>query len=236
LLTVRKSRDLMRIAYAAALCAGLAACSSTGQGLQDNPVTRKFTWFSYVKGDDVRERCVAGAPDAYRFVYNGVYVEQVRSYDIAPSPRPGHMRMTARVTEKANLASMEIGEPGDLLGPWQPKTAVTDLPQAEVERLKRALLADGFMSKPAPARAVTSIEFYWAVSACIDGQFRLNAYVWPSADFEQASFPKLLFAWDMTEVRVNLPRKTDEFSVYGRSMPEHSEFANFFRLRFDDRS
>lgn len=233
---MRKNGAFRGIGHAAVLCAALGACTSIGQGLQDNPATRKFTWFSYVKGDDVHARCVPGAPDAYRFVYNGVYVEQVRTYDIDRSPQPGHMRMTARVTEKANLASLEIGEPGDLFGPWKPKTAIVDLPQAEVERLKRALLADGFLTKPPPARAVTSIEFYWAVSACIDGQFRLNAYIWPSADFEQASFPKLLYAWDMTEVRVNPPRKTDEFSIYGRSMPEHSEFANYFRLRFDDRS
>jgi hypothetical protein len=235
----RKMHDVTRIEVLVALGLGLAtlaACTSTGPGLQDNPVTRKFTWFSYVKGDDVRARCQPGAPDAYRFVYNAVYVEQVRTYDIAPSPMPGHMRMTARVTEKANLASMDVGAPSDLLDPWRPKSAVIDLPQAEVDRLKRALLADGFLTKAPPSRALTSIEFYWAVSACIDGQFRLNAYVWPGTEFEQASFPKLLFGWDMTEVRVNPPRPTDAFSVYGRSMPEHSEFANFFRLRFDDRS
>jgi hypothetical protein len=214
----------------------LGACTSTGQGVQDNPVTRKFTWFSYAKGDDVRERCRPGAPDTYRFVYNGIYVEQVRTYDIQPSPTPGHMRMTARVTEQANLVSMEVGEPADLLSPWKPKTAVVDLPQAEVERLKRALLADGFMTRPPPSRAVTSIEFYWAVSACLDGKFRLNAYVWPDGDFEKASFPKMLFGWDMTQVRVNPPRRADVFDVYGKSMPERGEFANFFRLRFDDRT
>ena len=212
----------------------IAACSATGQGDQDNPVSRKLTWFSYVKGEDVRTRCQAGGPDIYRFVYNGVYVEQVRTYDIEWSPLPGHMRMTTRVTEKANVAEILLDPSNpDVLGPWRPKTAVVDLPDAEIARLKRVLLADGFLNKPAPARAVTSIEFYWAVSACVDGQFRLNAYVWPSKDFEQASFPAMLFAWDMTGVAINQPRPTDTFSIYGTTQESDHEFVNYFRLRFD---
>ena len=217
-----------------AALAVLAGCTSTGQGYQDNPVTRKLSWFSYIKGDDVRGRCQPGAPDAYRFVYNGVYVEQVRSYDIERSPLPGHMRMTARVTEKANLSEILL-DPGapDVLQPWRPKLAVADLPDAEILRLKQALLADGFLSRPVPTRGVTSIEFYWAVSACLDGRFRLNAYIWPTDEFKQASFPKLLFGWDMTGIAVNPPRPTDIFEVYRTSPDDNHSIVNYFRLRFD---
>ena len=236
LLNVHKIRDRRRIGSAAALIAlaVLAGCASTGQGYQDNPVTRKLSWFSYIKGDDVRARCQPGAPDSYRFVYNGVYIEQVRTYDIERSPVPGHMRMTARVTEKANLSEILL-DPGapDVLQPWRPKTAVIDVPDADVLRLKQALLADGFLSRPAPTRGVTSIEFYWAVSACIDGQFRLNAYVWPGDEFNRASFTKLLFGWDMTGIGVNPPRPTDVFEVYRTSPDDNHSIVNYFRLRFD---
>ena len=142
--------------------------------------------------------------------------------------------MTARVTEKANLSSIQI-DPAhpDALGPWRPKTAVTDLPASEIARLKRSLLASGFLTREPPSRGISSIEFYWAVSACLDGQFHLNAYVWPDAQFKQASFSKLLFSWDMTEVAVNQPRKTDVLGVYGISENEPEKLSNLFKLRFD---
>jgi len=230
---VRGTAVLARVAVMSALLAG---CVAGGHNVQDQPGARKFTWFSYVKGEDLRRTCVAGAPDRYRFVYNAVYVEQVRTYDMEPSPQPGSTRVTARVTEKANLATMVIDPSNpDVFEPWRAKKAIIDVPQAEMDRLKRALLSDGFSTKQAPRRAVTSIEFYWAVSACIDGRFHLNAWVWPNDDFNRASFPKMLFAWDMTGVAVNLPRKTTEFDIYGESTPSSGiEFANHFRLRFDE--
>jgi hypothetical protein len=225
------SRELNRLA-ALVVALTAAACTSGGHGYQDDPVARKLSWFSYIKGDDVRARCEPGMPDQFRFVYNGIYVEQVRTYDIEPSPLPNHMRMTIRVTEKANLAEIALDPANpDFMKPWRPKTAVVDLPAAEVERLKRALMADGFSSRPAPARSISSIEFYWAVSACLDGQFKLNAYVWPSRPFDEAAFPKLLFGWDMTEVAINRPRKADTLDVYGTTEP--NSMTNYFSLRFD---
>jgi len=226
----------MRFLVAAGISAAvLGGCAAGGQGNQDNPVARKLTWFSYIKGEDLQSRCAPGAPDRYRFVYNAVYVEQVRTYDIEPSPLPGHMRVTARVTDKPNLTTIEIDpHDPDLFEPWRAKRAEIDVPSAETDRLKHAVLADGLLTKAAPNRAVSSIEFYWAVSACIDGQFHLNAWVWPDDDFNKASFPKMLLSWDMTGVEVNQPRKTDEFEVYGAMQPDKGpEFANFFRLRFD---
>jgi hypothetical protein len=214
----------------------VSGCYAGGQANQDNPAARKLTWFSYVKGEDLKAGCTTGAPDRYRFVYNAVYVEQVRTYDVEPSPIAGQTRITARVTDKANLANLEIDPRDlDLFGPWRPAKAVIDLPNSDADMLKRAVLSDGLMTKAAPKRAVTSIEFYWAASACIDGQFHLNAWVWPGEDFDRASFPKLLLGWDMTGVAVNPPRKTDEFSVYGAMQPDKGpEFANYFRLRFDE--
>ncbi len=231
----RYSFKFGRLGAVWAMAAILAGCAAVGPDNQDNPVARKLTWFSYIKGEDIGARCVPGAPDAYRFVYNAVYVEQVRTYDIEASPVPGHVRMTARVTNKADLTTVLIdpAQP-DVMSPWRANKAQTDLPIGEVTRLKRAVLGDGLASKPAPRRSVSSIEFYWAVSACIDGKFHLNAWIWPDGEFEQAAFPKLLFAWDMTGIAVNAPRKTDEFTVYGSSMESDHKFANYFKLRFDE--
>ncbi len=74
----------LRLSAAALLFANIfAGCTYHGTQ-QDNPVQRRFTWYSYLNGDDIREDCEADARPRYRFVYNGVYVQQVRSYDIRP--------------------------------------------------------------------------------------------------------------------------------------------------------
>ena len=68
-----------RVLLVATVVLLLSGCERLGE---DHPVTRKLTWFSHLGGRDIRNSCVTGAPDRYRFVYNGIYVEQVRSYDI----------------------------------------------------------------------------------------------------------------------------------------------------------
>src|SRR5690606_6468296 len=74
----RMDVTLFRLGPAALCLIVLAACTYRGA---DDPVSRKFSWFSYLNGDDIRRECVAGAADRYRFVYNGINVEQVRTYD-----------------------------------------------------------------------------------------------------------------------------------------------------------
>ncbi|MDA0240525.1 MAG: hypothetical protein O3A84_10935, partial [Proteobacteria bacterium] len=87
----------------------LSACTYQGATVEgfgtDHPITRKFSWFSYVGGEDIRTACVTGAPDRYRFVYNAVYNEQVRSYDLVASPEPGRFDLKAAVSGEANLSS-----------------------------------------------------------------------------------------------------------------------------------
>src|SRR5262245_5338565 len=49
----------------------------------DNPLTRSFYWFRYVPGTDIRERCTAGGLNHVRLVYNAIWNEQVRAYDVS---------------------------------------------------------------------------------------------------------------------------------------------------------
>lgn len=220
-------RSHCRFAAIAVIALALAACTYRGY---ENPVSRKLSWFSYVNGDDVRTGCAAGAPNKYRFVYNAIYFEQVRSYDLVPAAEPGRTEMTARVTQTADLSGYVVeGSILDLFKPWRPVKTTTVLRDIDVMRLKRAMTSDGVFG-PAPAGLeLPSYAFYWLISACVDGMFHYHAFLWPEKDVAQMAFAKLLFSWDFSDIRVNPPRKATLFDLFGTPYPE--EHRNVFTLR-----
>lgn len=203
----------LRLAAPAFLIASITgACAYTGGY---NPIERKLTWFSYLDGDDLRERCRAGAPDAARFVYNAVDIEQIRTYDLQAEPRTGEHRLTARVIGEAKLSKLSLGSGEGLMAPWQGEIRTTILGDTDLDVLWRALKQDDAF-RPLEARLhLQSWQFYWLVAVCRDGAFAYKAYKWPSPAFQALSFPNLLFAWDMTGVPVNQPRQTSAKMVYG---------------------
>jgi hypothetical protein len=75
------------IALASAAAISLAGCGYTG-GVGE-PMARKFTWFSYAAGDDIKAACTPDAPARYRLVYNANWNEQVRTYDMRRFVIPG---------------------------------------------------------------------------------------------------------------------------------------------------
>lgn len=201
----------------------LAGCTYTGS---DNPVVRKFSWFSTVQADDLRPLCVAGAPDRARLIYNGVYQEQVRAYDLVAegTSEEWAASLTARVTTAGNLREVEASDP---LSPWRARIETTRLGAADFERLKAALEESG-VTGPAPiGLELDSDGFYWTVAACLDGAWHFTAYRWPSERFEAVTFDDLLFAWDFTGVPVAEPRKTTKLELYGSTSPSKAEDLSF---------
>tara|TARA_B100000315_G_scaffold260173_1_gene319706 strand:- start:10502 stop:11230 length:729 start_codon:yes stop_codon:yes gene_type:complete len=216
------------VAILGAMLIILSACAYKGGG--DHPVIRKFTWFSYIAGDDIRQGCAKTSSERYRFVYNAVYNEQVRTYDISPAGE-GRYQVKIRVTSEADLTwlNLELSNP-DLLKPWRPKISVTNIAASDVEILKRTLRNAQFFDSRPPAENISSISFYWVISACVDGKFSQNAYIWPTENFKKAQFGKLLSAWDFTDIPVNPPRKTTNFSIYGTN--DEKVYTNLFDLQF----
>ena len=206
----------------------LSACAYKGGS--DHPVIRKFTWFSYIAGDDIRRVCGKSNGERYRFVYNAVYNEQVRTYDITPAGE-GRFDVKIHVTSEADLTwlNLERSNP-DFFKPWRPKISTTNIGAQDVEILKKTLQNARFFDSRPPAESIPSINFYWVISACIDGKFSQNAYVWPAENFKKAQFGKLLSAWDFTEIPFNPPRKTSNFSVFGTN--DDTQYRNLFNLQF----
>lgn len=181
----------------------------------DPQLTRRFTWFSYLNGDDIRARCDIDKRPRYRFVYNGVYTRQVRTYDIAADASGAGFLLTARAFNPFLLSSIEIDVPGLLSGqdpsqglqPWAGTKAKVPLADHDLDALDAALAVSGFFRPPPEGARLSSDGFYWIGVACIGGRVVFNAYAWPSSRFDDAAFPAMLFDWDQTGVAVEPPRE-----------------------------
>lgn len=186
----------------------LGACAYTGAG---DPVSRKFTWFSYLNGDDIRQSCVAGGSDRYRFVYNGINVEQRRTYDLTVGTGPRGHPMAMRVIGTSDLSSFSAS---DLFGPWRGTAADVWLPDSQLAEIERMMEQDGSFAGPPVGLRLPSAGFYWVVLACRGGRFYFDAYLWPGERFQKAQLPARLLAIDPTGAAINPPRDATPSLVY----------------------
>lgn len=203
----------------------VVGCTYTGA---DHPVATKFSWFSYLNGDDMRPRCRPGGPDHYRLVYNAVYQEQVRTYEIETGPAGASL--LARIHTEADLTEWTIDPAApDAFGPWRPKTSRTQLRPRDLAAFVAALEKDGVLAPPPVGLELPSEGFYWLIAACTQGTFRVTAFLWPDGAFKRLTFDELLFAWDFTDVPVSPPRHASNLELYGETQP--SEPVTSFQVR-----
>lgn len=178
--------------------ASLAGCTYQGGDIGD-PVTRKFHWFSFVAGDDIRSTCTAGTPDRARLVYNGIYHDQLRIYEVDSLRRV----VTAKVTGAGDLAEFD---PQDLAAPWRAKESHTQLDEAGYARLVASFAESGLFEPPPVGLELPSRSYFWTAALCRAGQYSFTAFKHPSPAFDRLTFPAALFALDNTGVAVNQPK------------------------------
>ena len=183
------------IASVAALLA-LGACEYTGPA--GDPVSRNLSWFDYVGAEGLRDGCAPGASTRLRFVYNGIYDKQVRSFDLFALPGGRGATMSAWARGTGDL-TQGVRFP-NVLSPWQGKRVESILDPQTMANLLKALDSDRFQAfKPAGLR-LPSNEFYWVVTGCINGRFHANAWMYPSDRFKALRFPAVLMANDRTSI------------------------------------
>jgi hypothetical protein len=188
--------------WLAAAFAILALVGCRYGGDIDDPLLRRFQWFSFLDGADIRNGCQTGAFDRYRFVYNGRYEEQVRVYEVT-ADGAGGAALVARARGPANLFAVDVADP---LAPWRWQMSQTRLDQPMLAELRDLILADG-LSGPAPAGLrLRSDKFYWAAGACIDGQWHYGAWQFASPAFKALKFPDWLLERDKTGLAFNAAR------------------------------
>ncbi len=217
--------SMSRRLFAALMTAvGVAAC--TYQGGVEDPISRKFTWFSYLAGDDIKANCRPGEPTRYRLVYNAVWDEQVRAYDLRRSATgTGAVLFSHVFGGGGSVAAVDLRDP---TAPWRGETADKRLEEPAYIELVRAIESSGFGAAPPVGETLPSWAFYWVASACAEGRFHFNAWLYPSERFARINFDRLLFAHDATGLRVNPPRAIDSAQASIKpGRPDPTDIADF---------
>ncbi|SCA55211.1 conserved exported hypothetical protein [Candidatus Terasakiella magnetica] len=200
--------SMLRFFFACLLVIFAASCTYQGKG--SDPITKKFTWFSYVNGDDIRKACANLGADRYRFVYNGVYQHQTRTYDVFFHAK----KIVMHVAGAANVKKLDLH---DLLAPWRGVREELVVGDKELSQIKRALGASAALQPTKTGLRLYSDKFYWTVAACVEGKMHFNAYAWPSTEWETMQFDDVLLALDVTSVPVEEPRVLTDIDIWGSS-------------------
>ncbi|MGF1612209.1 MAG: hypothetical protein ACFCUQ_22640 [Kiloniellales bacterium] len=195
----------------------------------DNPLAIKLTWFRYVGGEDIRRSCQAGSADFYRFVYNGHYNEQIRSYEVAPigeGASGGGAAVTTRVLTGAGIAAQVNLRFDDVLASWRWTRSDDRMTPGEFARFSAAMAESGVFAPPPVGKRLHSNAFYWVASGCRGGTFFLNAWVFPSERYASLTFPNQLLLFDGTGIALNPPRPRDlDESIRAKSINRNLRLA-----------
>ena len=191
----------MKNVLATVVVAAFAVTGCEYAGPSDDPVARNFSWFDYVGAENLKAACGPGASDRLRFVYNGVYDEQIRSYDVRVLPGGRGASLSSWARGDGDLTrGVEIT---NLLSPWKGTRVNSVIDPQTLANLKSALRSDRFRAfKPVGLR-LPSNEFYWVVTGCLDGRFHANAWLYPSDRYKSLKFPAILVQQDKTGVEFN---------------------------------
>ena len=184
----------------------LGGCEYAGPA--GDPVSRNVGWFDYVGGEGLKAACGPGAATRLRFVYNGIYDQQIRSYDVRELRDGRNAALSAWARGDGDLTKGIVFP--NLLSPWQ-GTRVESVRTAQaMSDLRAALAKDRFTSfKPVGLR-LPSNEFYWVAVGCIDGRFHANAWMYPSDRFKTLTFPAILLANDRTGIEFRKSRPVNQ--------------------------
>lgn len=182
----------------------LTACSG---GDISNPIARKLNWFPYVAGDSLRKSCAPGALDQYRLVYNANWDQQVRAYDLRESAlKDGTAILFTQIFGGSYGFNVSNFTLSDVTSPSGGQSGQVRITADQYRALVHAIDDSDFGEAAPKGLRLDSWDFYWVVSACVNGQFHFNAWKFPSPGFDAIKFATWLFALDGTGVPVNSPR------------------------------
>jgi len=173
----------------------------------DPPIVRSFNWFSYVAGDDIRANCGKDGRNRLRLVYNAIYSEQVRTYEVFLQPDGTAGLGIGVLADQGVVSNMLLFNGGDVLKPWSMKRGERILTAAETSELMALLQQSAAFGPPRDGMRLPDVDFWWTVASCRDGAWGFQAYHHPTDGFANVKFARALFAWDPVPVPVNPPRK-----------------------------
>ena len=125
----------------------------------ENPLTIKATWFRYLGGTDIRQACGAGTGDRYRFVYNGHYNEQLRSYEVTPDASGG-AAVRARALVGSGISGSVSLDLEDPLASFRWTTSDDRMAPADLQRFDQAMMESGVFGTAPIGERLHSNAFY----------------------------------------------------------------------------
>ena len=135
---------------------------------------RSFNWFSYVAGDDIRANCGKDGRNRLRLVYNAIYSEQVRTYEVFSSPTARRARIGV-LADQGVVSNMLLFNGGDVLKPWSMKRGERILTPAETSELMALLQQSAAFGPPRDGMRLPDVDFWWTVASCRDGAWGFQA-------------------------------------------------------------
>jgi len=206
---VRMKRMQFAAVLGAAVLAATTALAQRADRNVDPPIVRSLHWFSYVAADDIRAACQPGGRSRLRLVYNALWEEQVRTYEIFLQPdgtAGANFGGPTGQGPSTDVSSFLIGEGRDVNAPWSMKRGQRLLNAAETSELLGLLQASSAFGPPRDGMRLPDNDFWWTVASCRNGVWGFQAYHYPSDHFANVKFAEKLFAWDNVKVPVNRPR------------------------------
>jgi hypothetical protein len=175
----------------------------------DQPIVRSLNWFGFVGGDDIRAACTPGGRNHIRLVYNGLWEEQVRAYDLFLQPDGTAGLQIGVLTDQGDVSSITISRGEDITSPWGMRKGQRLLTTAETGELVGLLQASAAFGPPRDGLRLPDNDFWWTVASCRNGTWGFQAYHYPTDNFANARFAEKLFALDNVKVAINRPRKLE---------------------------
>ena len=207
----------MKVSFVAAFGVALLAASAVSAQRPDRkveqPVVRSFNWFAYVAADDIRSACEPGGRNRVRLIYNGVWEEQVRTYEIFLQP-DGTAGLDIGVLNDqgrgGELTYLSLGGDGsNITAPWRMRKGQRILSAGETSEIVGLLQASAAFGPPRDGMRLPDNDFWWTVASCRNGVWGFQAYHYPTDAFAKVKFAEKLFALDNVPIAINRPRKLE---------------------------
>ncbi len=173
------------------LCSALLLAGCPAQGPADDTFNFRLRWLSYVQGNDIQEQCTPGSPARIRLIYNAIFTDETRTFDLTAVDQ-GATLMRTRLWRGTSTITLRSGSLTGAIDPAGEGEAY--IGPEETRAIVEALDASGFYGPPPNGLLLRSDDFFWVGSACIDGVFMVQAY--PKDQFGRIQFAQLLASLD----------------------------------------
>ena len=144
-----------------------------------------------------------------RLVYNAIYSEQVRTYEIFLQPDGTAGMNIGVLADQGVVSNLVIERGGDILKPWSMRRGERLLTVSETRDLTDLLQASAAFGPPRDGLRLPDVDFWWTVASCRDGVWGFQAYHYPTDRFANVKFAQKLFSLDTVPVPVNPPRELE---------------------------